>query len=136
MLYRYNYCCYSARLLFLTPAFKFQPLDHGFKGTAVKELYEECGISVSADELIDMTELACQEATDAGHLPYAGIAPSSGACDEVVRFFYLERSVTTEMLNSLKNKLISASEFSEFITLHVVPWDRVWKMSGDSKTIM
>lgn len=83
-----------------------------------------------------MTELACQEATDAGHLPHRGISLSGGACDEIVRFFYLEKSITTAQLTSLQNKLIAAAEFSEFINLHIVPWDRVWKMSGDSKTMM
>jgi ADP-sugar diphosphatase len=103
---------------------------------AVKDLEEECGISIKGDELIDLTELAFHEAADAGHLPYPGIAPSAGACDEILRYYYLEKSVTKEQLQNLQNKIIPGKEFSHTIFLHVVPWNNVWKISGDSKTMM
>jgi ADP-sugar diphosphatase len=110
--------------------------DGSYKHAAVRELEEECLISVKPDELIDLTELACQEAADAGHLPSPGISTSGGACDEMVSFFYTEKTVTVEQLKSLENKLVAASEFGTFMTLHIVPWDKVWKMSGDSKTML
>lgn len=103
---------------------------------AVKVLEEECGITVGASELVDLTNLACKEATDAGHLPYPGVAPSSGACDEFVRYFYIEKSVRVVQLEGLHKKLVAGKEFSAFIYLHVVPWEKVWKISGDSKTMM
>ncbi|CAB9513906.1 keto reductase family 1 member C1 homolog [Seminavis robusta] len=103
---------------------------------AVKDLEEECGLTVQKDDLVDLTEAACQEAMEAGHLPYPGIAPSAGACDEVIRYFYVEKSVTPEQLQNLQNKIIPATEFGETINLHVVPWEKVWKISGDSKTMI
>jgi len=106
------------------------------KAAAVKDLEEECGICVQTEELVDLTELACQESTDAGHIPFPGVAPAGGTCDEVIRYYYVEKSVTVEQLKGLENKMIAATEFSEFIYLHVVPWEKVWKLSGDSKAMM
>lgn len=103
---------------------------------AKKVLEEECGITVDAAELVDLTDLACQEATVSGHLPYPAVAPSGGACDEFVRYFYIEKTVTLEQLKGLDKKLVAGKEFSAFMHLHVVPMERVWKMSGDSKTMM
>ena len=110
--------------------------DDDPKVAAVKELEIECGMTVRTDELIDLTELACQEAVDAGHLAYPGVAPAGGTSDEIVRYYYIEKSVTKQQLEGLQNKLVGAAEFSGHIYLHVVPWDKVWKMSGDSKTMM
>ena len=58
---------------------------------AVKELEVECGMTVSKDELVDLTELACQEAADAGHLAYPGVAPAAGTSDEMIRYYYVEK---------------------------------------------
>lgn len=103
---------------------------------AVKELEVECGMTVKKEELVDLTELACQEAADAGHLAYPGVAPAAGTSDEMIRYYYIAKRVTKQQLDSLQNKLIGAAEFSGHMYLHVVPWEKVWKMSGDSKTMM
>ena len=103
---------------------------------AKKVLEEECGITVAAEELVDLTDLACQEATVMGHLPYPGVAPSGGTCDEFVRYFYVEKTVTLEQLKGLDKKLVASKEFSTAHVLTVVPMEKVWKVSGDSKTMM
>lgn len=103
---------------------------------AVTVLELECGIAVETKELVNLTELACQEATDAGHLPYPAVASSGGACDEFVRYFFIEKCVTVEQLKGLDKKMVAGKEFSEFIYLNVVPWEQLWKISGDSKTMI
>lgn len=120
---------------FELPAGMIDDEDENPIGTAVKELEEECGIRVDPKELIDLTGLALS-CKDSNNSTTCGIAPSGGACDELVNFFYLEKKVTKNQLDGLRNKLIGASEFGEFITLHVVPWDQVWKLSNDAKTMV
>jgi ADP-sugar diphosphatase len=105
-------------------------------GTAVMELEEECGIHIDPHELVDLTALSCQLAVDQGHLPEAGIATSPGGCDEMVRFLYLERLVTREELEAMKDRLTGLREQGEVITLRVVPMEDVWKVSGDAKAML
>ena len=63
-------------------------------GTAAKELEQECGIRLKASELINLTDLAFADAHEKGHLPYLGIAPSPGGCDEFIAIIYVEKKVT------------------------------------------
>jgi ADP-sugar diphosphatase len=104
--------------------------NHSIKGTAVKEMEEECGIIVNAKELIDLTQLAFEDS------PLSGVPLSQGGCDEVMRLLYLEKSATREELENMKNRLTGLRQEGEVITLRVVPYEHVWKVSGDSKAIM
>lgn len=107
-------------------------------GTAAMELQEECGIDLTeaSHDLVDLTSMACQSAVELGRLPEAAIAPSPGGCDESVRFLYLERRVTREELESMRNRLTGLREHGEVITLRVVPMGDIWKVSGDAKAMM
>jgi len=113
-------------------------LDHGsVKGIAVAELQEECGITVRGEEdFVDLTELACREAVASGNLPIAALSPSGGACDEMLQYLYLEKKVTVAELEEMQGRLHGLREHGEYITLTVVPWDDVWRISGDSKAMM
>ena len=98
------------------------------KGTAVKEMEEECGIIIQAEELVDLTQF-----TQKGG---GGIPLSQGGCDEYMRFFYLEKSVSKSQLDSMRNRLTGLRQEGEVITLRVVPYEDVWRISADSKAIM
>ena len=107
----------------------------GVAGVACQEMEEECGIVVKESELIDLTQLACQEAVDNGHIPFAGIAPSPGGCDEFIRCMYLEKKVTRLELEAMKGRLSGLRGHGEIITLQVVPFHDVWKVSADVKAM-
>jgi ADP-sugar diphosphatase len=102
----------------------------------VKEMQEECGISIRPSDLIDLTELALQDIVQNGRLPLAALAPSGGGCDEFVRYMYLEKKVTTQQLADMKGRLSGLRDHGEYITLSVVPLKDVWKVSGDTKAMM
>jgi ADP-sugar diphosphatase len=91
-----------------------------FKGTAVQEIQEECGITLQMSDLVDLTQ------------DY-GLAPSPGGCDEVVQYFYGEKRVTRDQLNSMRDRLTGLLDEGEAIILKVVPWDDMWKISRDTK---
>jgi ADP-sugar diphosphatase len=110
-------------------------VNDGIKGTASKEMEEECGIKLRPSDLIDLTELACQEAIEAGHLPCAGIPPSPGGSDEFIQYTYVERIVSKADLYRMRGRLAGLREHGEYITLRVVPMEDMWKISGDSKAI-
>jgi ADP-sugar diphosphatase len=118
------------------PAGMIDDENESVAGIAVKEMEEECGIIVRPSDLIDLTELALEQAVHDGNLPIAALAPSGGGCDEFVRYMYLEKKVTVEELNEMKGKLSGLRDHGEFITLSVVPMEDVWRVSGDSKAIM
>jgi len=109
---------------------------HSVSGIAVQEMEEECGITVRDTDFVDLTELACQEAVALGNLPMAALSPSGGACDEMLRYLYLEKKVTTAELEEMRGRLHGLREHGEYITLEVVPMEDVWKISGDSKAMM
>ena len=109
---------------------------HSVTGIAVQEMREECGITVRDTDFVDLTELACQEAVAAGNLPIPALSPSGGACDEMLRYLYLEKSVTTAELEEMKGRLHGLRDHGEYITLTVVPMEDLWKISGDTKAML
>jgi len=109
--------------------------EGGVAGIAAQEMEEECGIVVKESELIDLTHLACQEAVDSGHLSFPGVCPSPGGCDEFIRMMYLEKKVTKLELEAMKGRLSGLRSHGEIITLQVVPFDQVWKVSADAKAM-
>lgn len=46
------------------PAGMIDSVNDGIKGTASKEMEEECGIKLRPSDLVDLTELACQQAVE------------------------------------------------------------------------
>lgn len=107
------------------------------KSAALQELSEECGMeAIKASELTDLTALSCEQAVTGGSLPSAAIPPSPGGCDEAIRYVYLEKNVTADELDELQGKLTGLREEGEMIALRVVPFDDVWRVSGDAKAIV
>lgn len=112
--------------------------DGGVAGIAVQEMKEECGIEVQASELIDLTQLAYDNVGDSGghQLPsHAGVCPSPGGCDEFIQIMYLEKKVTKLELEEMKGRLSGLRDHGEIITLRVVPFEDVWKISADAKAL-
>ena len=129
------------------PAGMLDDASHSITGMAVKEMQEECGISIDPHELIDLTQLAfatnnqttttTTSSSSNDGWGVAGLAPSPGGCDEHCRYFYLEKQVTPAQLEEMKGRLAGLrEEHGEYITLRVVPWGDLWKVSADCKVMM
>jgi ADP-sugar diphosphatase len=118
------------------PAGMLDDENESVVGIAVKEMEEECGLQIHPYDLIDLTELALEETVHRGYLPIPAIAPSPGGCDEFIRYMYLEKNVTKKELHEMKGRLTGLRDHGEYITLHVVPMNDVWKISGDAKAMM
>ena len=59
--------------------------DGNFSGVAAKELREETGIDIAADELVDLTELAYAAAGAAAAPRFRGVFVTPGGSDEFIR---------------------------------------------------
>jgi len=62
-----------------------------------------------------------------------GAYPSAGGCDEFLRLFSCERSVSPEQLASLQGRLGGISD--EQIQLRVVRYEEAWRVAPDLKTM-
>ncbi|CAB9513912.1 diketo-D-gluconic acid reductase [Seminavis robusta] len=103
------------------------------KGMAVKEMEEECGIVIEdPSELIDLSQLAFE----GQKVGADGIPMSQGGCDERMRLLYLEKFVTKAELDQMRNRTTGLREEGEVITLRIVPYEDVWRVSADSKAII
>ncbi len=97
-----------------------------FGGVAAKELKEELDITVSQDDLIDLT-------TFAGY--GGGFFVSPGGTDETLRLFAFEKDVTEEELASYEGKCTGLIEEGEQITLKIAELDTLWQIN-DGKTVV
>lgn len=104
----------------------------GLASIAIRETKEECGIEVEANELIDLTLLAHEKGV--GDRP-TGMCPSAGGCDEFIQIMYLEKKITREELEIMEGRLAGLRNHGEVITLRVVPFDEIWKVSADAKAM-
>lgn len=100
-----------------------------FNGKAAEELREETGIVITENELIDLTALICN-GTD-----YDGVYPSPGACDEFIRIYLFQKTVTAQELLQFQGKITGKST-KEQITLKLVPLQSVHLHSPDMKVCL
>lgn len=120
-----------------------------FAGAAAKEIREETGLEISADELLDLTQLALgfpvetlrqgrpDEADgSAQEQLQAAVYPSPGGSDEFIPIFLARKALGRREIDDLKGKLTGLRDEGEKITLKIVRLDDVWKVAGrDAKTL-
>jgi ADP-sugar diphosphatase len=132
-------------------------LDDGgtFAGAAAREIEEECDLSISESELVNLSELALasssssyststftsssshhhQNSTDDDQLP-AGVYPSVGACDEFISIFLCQKRVARQDLKGWEGKLTGLRDEGETITLKLVKLNDLWKVCcRDAKSL-
>ena len=90
-----------------------------YKGTAVRELEEECGIIAKENELQEITDF---------------LYSSQTLSDDNAKVYLLIRSETLENLMKMQNQTFGADE-DEVITLHVTKLNDVLNVSKDLITI-
>ena len=108
-----------------------------FAGGAAKEIEEETGLEIPANELINMTELALSSATseDEENLQQ-GVYPSPGGCDEFVPIFLWQKRIPREQMKEWHGKLTGLRGHGEKITLRLCPLENIWWQAGrDAKVL-
>lgn len=88
--------------------------DGTFAGGAARELEEETGIVIRAEDLIDLTALVYKDR-------FKGVFPTVGGSDEFLRLFAFQKEVTREYLSGLQGKCTGLACENEQITLKVIP---------------
>ena len=110
-----------------------------FSGGAAKEIAEETGLQVPADELIDLTDLALSpdsSISDNEEKLQQGVYPSPGGCDEFVPIFLWTKRIPRAQLNEFQGKLTGLRDEGEKITLALCPLEEAWKAGArDAKTL-
>jgi ADP-sugar diphosphatase len=99
-----------------------------FAGVAAQELDEEVGISIDADRLVDLTELAYGDR-------WPGVFPSPGGCDEFIRLFAFRESIDADKLSAMQGKLTGLIEHGESITLRIIPLSELCTATADAKAL-
>ncbi|KAK4186419.1 NUDIX family hydrolase [Podospora australis] len=111
--------------------------EGNFRGAAAKEIEEELGMKISADELTCMSDLVPPAAGSKGEevLP-RGVFPSPGACDEFIQIFTVTKLVPRETLDEWTGKLTGLRDHGEKITLKLIRMKDLWKEGArDGKTL-
>jgi len=106
-----------------------------FSGGAAKEIEEETGLKVKADELIDMTALALEDEKGEEKLQ-KGVYSTRGGCDEFIPMFLYQKRIPRSELQDFQGKLIGLRDEGEKITLKVVRLEDLWREGArDAKTL-
>eukprot|EP00261_Vitis_vinifera_P031731 XP_019072974.1 PREDICTED: nudix hydrolase 14, chloroplastic isoform X1 [Vitis vinifera] len=103
--------------------------DRGdFIGTAAREVEEETGIHLNLQDMVDLTAFLD---------PSTGcrLFPSPGGCDEEISLFLYKGSVSKETITQLQGKKTGLRERGELIKVHVVPYEKLWRVTADAKTL-
>ncbi|KAJ6807531.1 putative nudix hydrolase 14, chloroplastic [Iris pallida] len=138
-------------------------------GTAVREVEEETGISLKAEDMINLTAFL-DPATGCKVFPspVAIVVPrpaqsiggietptvfglshatatrrparsrrplAQGGCDEELSLFLYRGSVSEEIISALQGKEMGLRDHGELIKVHVVPYDKLWRMTADAKVL-
>ena len=106
-----------------------------FSGGAAKEIEEETGLKVKADELLDMTALAIQEDQSEEQLQ-KGVYSTPGGCDEFIPIFLYQKQIPRKKLQKFQGKLTGLRDEGEKITLKVVRLEDLWReCARDAKSL-
>lgn len=102
---------------------------------AMKEIREETGLIIPADELIDMTKLALQSVQTSENLQ-AAIYPTPGGSDEFIPIFLWEKEMERHEIEEMKDKLTGERAKGEKIKVKLCNYEDLWKEGArDAKTL-
>ncbi|MQL72907.1 hypothetical protein Taro_005245 [Colocasia esculenta] len=116
------------RLILELPAGMLDDDGADIVGTAVREVEEETGISLHLSDMVNLTAFLD---------PSTGcrVFPSPGGCDEEITLFLYRGRVGQEVIAALHGKEMGLREHGELIKVHVVPYQRLWRMTSDAKAL-
>ena len=116
-----------------------------FAGAAAKEIEEELGLKVKADELFDLTATVLgslgmtnsdQEHDSANERLQQGVYTSPGGCDEFVPLLAVRKAVPRSELAKWEGKLTGLRGDGEKITLRMAKLSELWREGArDAKAL-
>lgn len=111
--------------------------DGTFKGAAAKEIEEELGWTIPAEELTNLSELVLDDkANKEGEVLPRAMYPSAGGCDEYIQIFMHEKKVSRKELEETRGKCTGLRDEGEKITLKLVKLEDLWKEGArDAKAL-
>ncbi|KAH0457145.1 hypothetical protein IEQ34_015052 [Dendrobium chrysotoxum] len=63
------------------------------------------------------------------------MAVDGGGCDEELSLFLYKGNVKKEIIKALQGKEMGLRDHGELIKLHVVPYDKLWRITADAKAL-
>ncbi|MCK5851969.1 NUDIX domain-containing protein [bacterium] len=111
------------------PAGKFESIEipagmmdgkGDFVSTAVREIEEEAGIKVNADQLVYLDEFSS----------------SCGGSDEVIKLYSCEIEMSKEKIEKLHGKITGVKHENEKLRVIIVPFDDMPKHTRDPKALL
>ncbi|XVE64952.1 hypothetical protein DITRI_Ditri07aG0142700 [Diplodiscus trichospermus] len=119
----------TGRLVLELPAGMLDDDKGDFVGTAVREVEEEIGIHLNLEDMVDLTAFL---------EPSTGfkVFPSPGGCDEEIGLFLYRGHVDKNIITQLQGKETGLRENGELIKVRIVPYEKLWRMTPDAKTLM
>ncbi|XWS49844.1 hypothetical protein CRYUN_Cryun12cG0038000 [Craigia yunnanensis] len=119
----------TGRLVLELPAGMMDDDKGDFVGTAVREVEEEIGIHLNLEDMVDLTAFL---------EPSTGfkVFPSPGGCDEEIGLFLYRGHVDKNIITQLQGKETGLRKHGELIKVRVVPYEKLWRMTPDAKTLM
>lgn len=110
-------------------------MSNNFSGVAAKEIEEITGLKIAMTDLIDMSGLALGTSNHPESLQSA-MYTSPGGSDEYIALLLWEKELDRQEIEDLHGRLTEEEAQSEFITLHVVEYEGLWRAGArDSKTL-
>eukprot|EP00268_Persea_americana_P035139 TRINITY_DN3469_c0_g1_i1.p2 TRINITY_DN3469_c0_g1~~TRINITY_DN3469_c0_g1_i1.p2 ORF type:complete len:129 (-),score=27.30 TRINITY_DN3469_c0_g1_i1:419-805(-) len=97
-------------------------------GTAVREVEEETGIHLNLADMVNLTAFL-------DPLTGCRVFPSPGGCDEEMSLFMYRGKADREVITALQGKEMGLREHGELIKVHVVPYDKLWRLTADGKAL-
>lgn len=59
-----------------------------------------------------------------------------GGCDEGISLFLYRGNASKETITQLQGKTTGLREHGELIKVHVVPYEKLWRITADAKALM
>jgi len=117
------------------PAGMLDPEDGKLKMAAARELEEEIGIVLDANDLTNMTEIATWRHDTEEELQHA-MYPSAGGCDEHISIFLWERPMERTEIDAMRGRLTGNRAEQEKITVKLLPYESLLDVGArDGKTL-
>jgi ADP-sugar diphosphatase len=108
-----------------------------FVSAAMNEMKEETDLEIPIKELIDLTQLALEDAVEPEqkHLQRA-MYPSPGGSDEYIALFLWEKVMDRQEIEDLRGRLTGLRIQGELITLKLCDYEELWREGArDAKTL-
>eukprot|EP00249_Psilotum_nudum_P010630 c22662_g1_i1 orf=225-1220(+) len=116
------------RIILELPAGMLDGDSGDFVGTAAREVEEETSIHIKSSDLINLTSFL-DESTG------RRMFPSPGGSDEEITLLLYRGHAKPEVIKSLQGKQTGLHDHGEFIKVHMIPYNRLWQATADSKAL-